>query len=93
MLDLSGSLFNFVLLIFQKPLRTNVLSFSIVSGRAKDFKCLFRKIRHHFFVESDEFSGEQMTGPGGAPILCLCGAGSAPQRQPLYLPDLAIIIE
>lgn len=52
-----------MLLIFQKSERTNVLSLFIVSGRAKDFKCLFRKIRHHFFVESDEFSGEQMTGP------------------------------
>ena len=48
LLDLSRSLFNFVLLIFQKSERTNVLSLSIVSGRAKDFKCLFRKIRHHF---------------------------------------------
>lgn len=48
LLDLSGSLFNFVLLIFQKPKRTNVLTISIVSGRRGDFNSLFRKTHHHF---------------------------------------------
>ena len=48
LLDLSGSLFNFMLLIFQEPKRTNVLLISIVSGRGGDFNSLFRKIRHHF---------------------------------------------
>ena len=48
LLDLSGSLFNFMLLIFQESERTNVLLISIVSGRRGDFNSLFRKIRHHF---------------------------------------------
>ena len=48
LLDLSGSLFNFMLLIFQEPERTNVLLISIVSGRRGDFNSLFRKNRHHF---------------------------------------------
>lgn len=48
LLDLSESLFNFMLLIFQKHERTNVLLISIVSGRRGDFNSLFRKTHHHF---------------------------------------------
>ena len=62
LLDLSRSLFNFVLLIFQKPGRTNVLSVLIVSGRRGDFNSLFRKTHHLFFVKYDKFSGGQTTG-------------------------------
>ena len=59
LLDLSRSLFNFVLLIFQKPGRTNVLSVLIVSGKAGDFKCLFRKIRHHFLWSLMNFQADK----------------------------------